>query len=156
METFGTGRWCREKIEISWLSRQAFWKCQDFFDCRDLLLPNVEIETLSRHDWDNKYLSHYVKTANDRKLTLFTMRPQMSILVAVLWFSQRALCGVTIQSKPSNLWWWIWANFVSQIWHLCATVIFLVWSNFGSFANVYLPGYVQNTFDANKITLGAT
>jgi len=33
---------------------------------------------------------------------------------------------------------------------------FLVWSNFGSFANVYLPGYVQNTFDENKITLGAT
>jgi hypothetical protein len=35
-------------IEISQLSRQKFWKCQDFFDCGDLLFDSVEIESLDR------------------------------------------------------------------------------------------------------------
>ena len=26
-------------VKISWLSRQTFWKCQDFLDCRDKLRP---------------------------------------------------------------------------------------------------------------------
>ena len=35
IEIFGSGWWCRDKIEISGLSRQAFWNCQDFLDRRD-------------------------------------------------------------------------------------------------------------------------
>ena len=42
IETFGTGRWCRDKIEISW-SRSRLLICQD------KLFETVEIETL---DWD--------------------------------------------------------------------------------------------------------
>ncbi len=48
IETFGTGRWCRDKIEISRSSRLTFWKCQDFLDCRDQLSASVEIESHNR------------------------------------------------------------------------------------------------------------
>jgi hypothetical protein len=37
IETFGTGRWCRDKIDISRSSRLTFWNCQDFLDCQDWL-----------------------------------------------------------------------------------------------------------------------
>ncbi len=42
--------WCRDKIEISQsrLLRQAFWNCQDFLDCRDLLFASVELESLDQ------------------------------------------------------------------------------------------------------------
>jgi hypothetical protein len=41
IETFETGRWCRDKIKISqsW-SRLRFWKCRDFLDCRDHVETN--------------------------------------------------------------------------------------------------------------------
>ncbi len=50
IDTFGTGRWCRDKIKIyqSQLSRLTFWKCQDFLDCQDRLSASVEIESLDR------------------------------------------------------------------------------------------------------------
>ena len=48
IETYGTGRSCRDKIEISQSSRLSFWECQDFLDCWDLLSSSVEIETLDR------------------------------------------------------------------------------------------------------------
>ncbi len=43
-------------VKISRLSRQNFWKCQDFLDCRDELFDDVEIETLDQDtintNWD--------------------------------------------------------------------------------------------------------
>ena len=48
IETFETGRWCRDKIKISWSSTEAFWNCQDFLDRRDLLFASVKIETLDQ------------------------------------------------------------------------------------------------------------
>ncbi len=49
IETFETGRWCRDKIEISWSrSRPIFWKCRDFLDCWDQSFSSVEIESLDR------------------------------------------------------------------------------------------------------------
>ena len=35
-------------ISISWPSRQRFWKCRDFLDCRDLHFDSFEIESLER------------------------------------------------------------------------------------------------------------
>ncbi len=57
IETFGSGHWCQDEIEksqsilieISRLSRQTFWKSQDFLNCRDKLFDNVEIETLNQN-----------------------------------------------------------------------------------------------------------
>ncbi len=41
VKTFGTGRWCRDKIEISQSrsSRLTFWNCRDFLNCWDWLFP---------------------------------------------------------------------------------------------------------------------
>ncbi len=36
------------EIKTSWLSRQAFWNCQDFLDRRYLLSASVEIESLNQ------------------------------------------------------------------------------------------------------------
>jgi hypothetical protein len=59
IETFGTRRWCRDKIEISRLSRLTFRKCRDFLDCQDCqdrLSASVKIESLDRDaidiNWD--------------------------------------------------------------------------------------------------------
>jgi hypothetical protein len=56
ISTFGTGRWCRDKIEISRSSRLTFWKCRDFLNSRDQLSASVEIESLDRDtietNWD--------------------------------------------------------------------------------------------------------
>ncbi len=49
IETFETGRWCRDKIiETSRLSRLRFWKCRDFLDCWDQPFSIVKIESLDR------------------------------------------------------------------------------------------------------------
>ncbi len=42
IETFWSGRWCRDKIEKSRSSRLTFWRCRDFLDCRD---KSRQIET---------------------------------------------------------------------------------------------------------------
>jgi len=46
INTFGTGRWCWDKIKVSWSSRQAFWNCLGFLDRRDLQSASVKIESL--------------------------------------------------------------------------------------------------------------
>ena len=48
IEIFWSGRWCRDKIEISRSSRLTFWRCRDFLNCRDSLFDNVEIESLDQ------------------------------------------------------------------------------------------------------------
>ncbi len=48
IETFETGRWCRDKIEISRSSRLTFWNCRDFLDCWDQPFSSVEIGSLNR------------------------------------------------------------------------------------------------------------
>ena len=58
IETFRTDRWCRDKIEISRLSRSNFWKCQDFLDRWDKLLESVKFETL------DETLSRQIETPN--------------------------------------------------------------------------------------------
>jgi hypothetical protein len=53
IETFGTGKWCRDKIEISQLLRPTFCRCQNFLDCGDFL-----------NCWDLPFRDH-VKTNRD-------------------------------------------------------------------------------------------
>ncbi len=48
IETFGTGKWCQDKIEISRSSRLTFCRCWDFLNCWNLPFPSVKIETLDR------------------------------------------------------------------------------------------------------------
>ncbi len=47
IETFGTGRWWRDKIETSQLSRSNFWKCWDFLDRRDTIETNRDSQAYS-------------------------------------------------------------------------------------------------------------
>ncbi len=52
IETFGTERWCRDKIEMSRSLRLTFWNCRDFLNRQDWLFlvsrSRVLIETTSR------------------------------------------------------------------------------------------------------------